>query len=302
MKKFIIWLTSLLIIFLCIDRIGGIIMERLYKSTKAVDEYKINSVVNKMNQPIVFMGSSRCHHGYIPSIISDSIGLPVYNAALWGERNIYFQYGLLCDFLERYTPKVICLELHPIDFLSTPYSDIDKISPLSPFIGLSQGCDSLFKIEHKFLEYKTSVLYRYNSSLVTLVDGMFIKNSQKDNGYKPLHKIVELNARADEFNFPFDKRKIQILTNFINKCKKRKIQLILMSSPMYTISPSCKRAYHFVNKFAEKNHLIYIDHLNDTTFVGKQKFFFDRGHFNDTGAKIYSSLIGHELKNYINIK
>ena len=160
MKRFLCWLLMMLVILFGIDRSSSFIMGILYRNSKATNEYKINYVVNKMNQPVIFMGSSRCHHTYIPSIISDTLVLPVYNAGLWGEQNIYFQYGLLCDILSRYTPKVICYEIHPIDFMATPYSGIERISSLSPFIGRSKGCDSLFKLNHIYVEYKISHLYR----------------------------------------------------------------------------------------------------------------------------------------------
>ncbi len=303
MKRFLNWILLLLLILFFIDRGGSFIINEFYKRSQATDEYKINYVINKMDQPVVFMGSSRCHHSYVPSIISDTLGTPVYNAGLWGERNIYFQYGLLCNILQRYTPKVICLEIHPIDFMQTPFSGIERISPLAPFIEMSTGCDSLFKLENKYAEYKISHLYRYNGILISTIGGCFLpNNSQKDNGYKPLYNIVDLSAKADEFNFPIDKQRIQLLSNFANKCKEKNIKLILLCAPMYVVSNSCAKALQYVSTIAKVNHLLYLNHLTDAAFMGRREMFYDRGHFNDKGAKLYSSKIAHELKQIMRIK
>ncbi len=300
MKKFIGWILLLLVILFGIDRLSSILMGELYLSSKATNEYKINYVINKMNQPVVFMGSSRCHHTYVPSIISDTLGLPVYNAGLWGEQNIYFQYGLLCDFLSRYTPKVICYEIHPIDFMATPYSGIERISSLSPFIGRSKECDNLFKLNHSYIEYKISHLYRYNSTLISLIGGcLFSENSQKDNGYKPLFREVDASAKPDEFNFPLDCQRIKVLTDFVNICKSRHIKLIFLCAPMYKVSSSCIDAYKFVSIFSQQHHIIFINNLQDKRFVGMRNLCYDRGHFNDKGARIYSSVIANELKRFI---
>jgi hypothetical protein len=300
MKRFFNWALLLLLITFSLDRIGSFVMKELYAHSNSTDEYKINYVTNKMNQPIVFMGSSRCHHSYVPSIISDTLGVPVYNAGLWGERNIYFQYGLLCNILERYIPKVICLEIHPIDFMQTPYSGIEHIAPLAPFIGKSTGCDSLFKVEKKYTEYKILHLLRYNSNFVSLVGGcLFVKNSQKDNGYKPLLGITDYIVKPDEFKFSIDQQRVKILLKFINECKKKKIKLILLCSPMYAVSNSCIQAYNIPLKIARVNELQFLNHLTDNEFVGKRNLFYDRGHFNDKGAKLFSSKIAHELKSIV---
>lgn len=300
MKKFLGWLFLVVTVVLISDRVLSIGMYQLYTNTQTTDEYKLTTAIKKTNAPILFMGSSRCHHSYIPSIIGDTLNEQVYNAGLWGERNIYFQYGLLCNLLSRYTPRVICLELHPVDFYNIPSSDLNKVSVLAPFIGYSTECDSLLKLQGDYYLYKIFHLYRFNGGLISMVAGnLGITNSQKDNGYKPLFGEISNPVIADEYNFPLDKDRIHIFENFIHKCQTNNIKLVLLCSPMYTISPSCKKVYHFISDLAYRKKLIFLNHLNDERFVGKTKFFYDRGHLNNTGAKNFSSIIAKELKSIL---
>jgi hypothetical protein len=275
-------------------------MDKLYLRSQATDEYKVNQVVRNMDAEVVFMGSSKCHHSFVPSIIADSLNRTVYNAGLWGIKNIYFQYGLLNLFLERYTPKVICLEVHPCDVMQTPFSDLERIGSLAPFIGENAACDSLFKLAGTYYSYQVSHLYRYNSGLVNYILGScFVENSQTDNGYKPLFKQASEDEKMDEFNFPMDERKISYLNKFIWKCKEKKIQLIFVSSPMYLTSTSYSTCMEFFQKVADENQLIFLNQTKESPLAGEQEFYADRGHFNDKGARLYSAIFGHLLKNIL---
>lgn len=300
MKKFFIWIFIVVATVFFVDRILSVGMYKLYFNTKTTDEYKLSMVITQIKNPILFMGSSRCHHSYVPSIIEDTLNQKVYNAGLWGERNIYFQYGLLCSILSRYTPKVICLELHPVDFCDIQSSGLSKVSILSPFIGYSSECDSLLKLQGDYFPSKIFHSYRFNGTLVSLIVGnLGISNSQKDNGYKPLFGEISDPIIADEYNFHLDKDRISVLEKFAYKCKVNNIKLILLCSPMYVVSPSCKKVYNFISSFTQKRNFIFLNYLDDIRFVGNKKYFYDRGHLNNIGANYFSSIIANQLKNII---
>jgi len=300
MKKFIIVLLSALAIAFVADRVLALGVDALYKSSNATDPYKVNRVVRDVKTDVVFMGSSRCHHNYVPSIIADSIGLSVYNAGLWGMQNIYFQYSLFQLLLDRYQPKAIVYEVHPIDILSTPYSGLERLNTLSPFIGQNADVDSLFRQADTYCYYKLSHLYRYNGGLMDYIAGtLFVNNSQADGGYKPLDMHVKADEMTDEFDFPDDAGKMKLFNQFIDTCQSRGIQLVFISSPMYHRSQSTLRQFARFDSIAKARDIVFLDFTERKPLCDSTALFADRGHFNDDGARYYSRLIAPELRSVI---
>ncbi len=303
MKKFILRVIIIITITLIADRVLGYVSSVFYKTTTTTDEYKVNEVTYHMKDPVVFMGSSRCHHHYIPSIISDTLKMGVYNAGLWGMRNIYFQYGLLNNILKRYTPKTIFLELHPVDFLQTPFSDVEMVSALMPFINYSDGCDEVLKKGKLYYKCKASNLYRYNSGFANIVIGNITNRSPAGlKGLKPLSgELADVKLKPEEFPFSVDKDKIQYLQAFINTCKKSDIKLVFLYSPMYAVDKNTT-LFHIPDSLAKQNNIPFINHYNLPGITDHHEYFYDFGHLNEDGAKKYSSLIASELKQFVNQK
>ena len=301
MKKFLKRLLIIIIITLIADRAIYYAIKPFYKRATTTDEFKLNAVMYRMNDPVIFMGSSRCHHNYVPSIIGDTLQTGVYNAGLWGARNIYFQYAVLCNILERYTPQTICLELHPVDYLQTPFSKLDKVGNLTPFINYSAGCDEVLKKAGLYYKCEVSCLYRYNSDFANILMGNFTKRSfEADKGYKALSGELDIKTgktTPEEFPFPVDEDKLHYLQAFIDKCKEKKIQLIFLFAPMYAVENTT--IFNIPDSMAKKNGILFINHYNLEGITGHTEYYYDFGHLNETGAKKYSSFIASELKQYI---
>ncbi|WP_316735179.1 hypothetical protein [Pedobacter aquatilis] len=301
MKRFIFRLLIIIGITLIFDRTLAFVVNYFYKTATTTDEYKINYVTYKMDDPIVFMGSSRCHHHYIPSILEDSLKRKVYNAGLWGMRNVYFQYAFLSNILQNNTPKTIFLEIHPTDYLKTPFSGLDVVGNLSPFINYSEGCDDVLKKAKFFYKGEVSHLYRYNSLFANLALGnMFQRINPENKGYKPLYGELDLShgpIKPEKFDFDVDNEKVKYLKSFIDKCKEKRINLILLFSPMYAVEKN--NMFDIPYRLAKENNLVFINNYNMAGITGHQEYFHDFGHLNDTGAKKYSIMIASQLKKYL---
>lgn len=302
MRKFLIRLIIIIGIVFILDRTMGLVINILYNTATTTDEYKLNFTTNQMDAPIIFMGSSRCHHHYVPDVLEDTLQKKVYNAGLWGMRNIYFQYGLLSNILERYTPKTIFLEIHPIDFLKTPYSDLTSVSNLSPFVNRSSGCDEVLKKGKYYHKDILSHTYRYNSLFPNLILGnLFTRTNLENEGLKPLYGKIDKSKgkiAPEKFNFPVDQNRVKYLQAFINKCKDKNIKLVLLFSPMYAVD-----SVDFLTiptMLAKKNAIDFLNYYNLPGITGKEEYFYDFGHLNEAGARKYSSLIAGELKKYTN--
>ena len=237
MRKLLKYILITVCLFFVFDRALGVLLKAMYRSSNATDEYKISYSNESTLDSVLFMGSSRCLHHYVPSIFEKELGLSSYNAGDWGIKNIYFHYGLLCNILERYTPKVIVLEIHPSEWLALPFSGTERAGSLAPYCGISEGCDEMLKLTGNYWAYRLSISYRYTGSIPNLLTGKLGTMDRSLKGWKPLEGLIDtIGVKAEEYPFPIDKQRIALLQRFVETCKERHIQLIMIVSPMYICS------------------------------------------------------------------
>jgi hypothetical protein len=295
MKKLILHIVIVVCLFFVIDRTFGFGLRFLYRISNTTDEYKISYSNESTYDSLLFLGSSRCLHHYAPSVFEKELGTTCFNAADWGIKNIYYHYGLLGNILSRYTPKEIIFEIHPCDFLDTPYSGIERVGSLAPFCGMSETCDEVLKLSGKYWPYRLSMVYRYTGTFPSLLTGKLGSMDRNLKGWKPLDGVLDTtNLVAEEYPFPVKREKINLLERFINDCKQKNIQLSIIVSPMYICSK--EDVYKIPKDLAAKYQIPFIDHYRDSMFVGHPEFFYDFGHLNRKGALLYSKMISQELK------
>ena len=295
MKKLLIHILIVACLFFVMDRALGLGLGYLYSISNATDEYKISYTNESTEDSLLFMGSSRCLHHYAPLIFEKELGTSCYNAADWGIKNIYFHYGTLGNILSRYTPKTIIFEVHPCDFQETPYSGKERAGSLAPYCGMSNECDEMLKCSGNYWPYQLSWVYRYTGSFPNLLTGKLGSMDRSLKGWKPLDGVLDtVGIVAEEYPFPADQERIDLLERFITDCKQKNIQLSLIVSPMYICSE--KDVYQIPRELAAKHQIPFIDHYRDSAFVGHPELFYDFGHLNRKGAEIYSKKICEELK------
>ena len=295
MRKLLLHIVIVICLFFVIDRITGLGLGYLYRISNATDEYKISYANESTRDSLLFMGSSRCLHHYVPSIFEEELGMSCYNAGDWGIKNIYYYYGLLSNILMRYTPKAIILEIHPSEWLDIPFSGVERAGSLAPYCGLSKGCDDMLKLTGNYWAYQLSWVYRYTGSFPNLIMGKFGSMDRSLKGWKPLDNVMDTTGiKAEEYPFPIDQERISLFERFINDCHQKNIQLTMIVSPMYICSK--EDVFKFPRELAAKYHIPFFDHYRDTTFVGHAELFYDFGHLNRKGAEIYSEKVCKELK------
>lgn len=294
MKKLLIHIAIVICLFFVIDRALGLGLKFLYNQSNATDEYKISYSNETVQDPLLFFGSSRCMHHYVPAIFEKELGIKCFNTADWGIKNIYYHYGLLGNILTRYTPKTIVFEIHPCDWLATPFSGVERASSLAPYCGMSDACDEMLKLSGKYWPCQLSWVYRYTGSLPNLLTGKLGSMDRSLKGWKPMDGVMDTTGVvAEEYPFPVDTARVALLERFINDCKKNNIQLIITFSPMYVCSK--EDVLKFPRELAQKHQLTFIDHYRDSDFVGHPELFYDFGHLNRKGAELFSQKLSKEL-------
>ena len=269
-------------------------LKYLYSQSNATDEYKISYSNETTCDSVLFFGSSRTLHHYVPSIFEQELGVSCYNTADWGIKNIFYNYGLLGNILSRYTPKAIILEIHPCDWLQTPFSGVERAASLAPYCGMSAECDEMLRLAGKYWPCRLSMVYRYTGSLPNLIGGKLGTMDRSLKGWKPMDGVLDTSGMvAEEYPFPIDQKRVELLERFINTCQQHSIKLLFVVSPMYVCSE--QDVFRFPRELASRHNVPFIDHYRDSAFVGHAEYFYDFGHLNRQGAELFSEMLSKEI-------
>lgn len=300
-RKFLISLLFVLAALFAVDRIGGKVMWWVTQHTHDVSGPKIRYLVNDVNEDVVLMGASRCNLHYVPSIISDTLGMSVYNGGVDASDNIYAHTIVLDHILKRHTPKVICLEVMAEDF-SEGAPPFNTVSFFAPYFGMNCHADSIFRQAGMYWPYKFSHLYRYNAKAVSNIAGLAVnRQNGGDNGYIPVPEPrsfpTEKETRLTS-DLIIDDSKINHVRKFIDKCKEKNIELIFVISPMY--SDVDIDYYDTIKSIAREKGIVLLDYHTSGLFLDKPEYFKDPLHLWDKSARLYSSLFASDLKRCLN--
>ena len=271
-------------------------MRWVIEKTNDVLGPKLRYLHHDIHEDVVLIGASRCHHHYLPSILADSLGMSVYNAGVGGSDNIFSHYIVLCHILQRYTPKVICLEVMPTDYCHQE-DPFNVLSFFAPLYGSCEMADSVYRIAGKYWQYQVSHLYRYNAKASSSVIGLVL-NRQKDgdNGYIPLPKPNQFpkEPKTEETRYDIDSLKIEYIERFIDLCQDKHIQLVFTVSPKYTrVAPDY---YDVLKDIARKNNITMLDYHTKGLYIDHPNYFKDGAHLWDEGARTFSSVFVADLK------
>lgn len=296
MKKFVVSFLFVLGVLFAIDRLGGMAMWWVNQHTNDVSGPKIKYLVNDVHEDIVLMGTSRCHLQYVPSIISDSLAMSVYNGGIDASNNIYAHYMMLNFILARHTPKVICLDVMTSDF-AEQQDPFQTVSFFSPYFGKNEHVDSIFRLAGTYWKYRLSHLYRYNAKAVSNIVGLAVsRQTGEDHGYlpnpKPQFALSSLKYSPNQRKT--DSLKIEYVQRFVSLCQQRGVKLILVVSPMYSRVDADR--YDALKTIAQQNDVPFLDYHTTGLFWEHPEYFRDTMHLWDKGARAFSSIFSSDLK------
>ena len=296
MKKFAYSLLFVLAGLFLVDRLGGMAMQWVNYHSNDSSAPKIKYLINDVHEDIILFGTSRCQRHYVPSIISDSLGMSVYNGGLCGADNILAHYTILTHVVSHHTPKIVCLELMVNDYaaMGNPFK---TISWFAPYFGHNEQADSIYRLAGTYWPYKISHLYRYNAKAIQNMAGLVINSqTQNEHGHIPLPPPTKLMRKPEAEDPPtnIDPLKLEYIHRFIRLCKEKGIQVVFMVSPQYTEVQ--KMHYDVLKQIARQYNTPFLDYHTNGQFHDHPEYFRDAVHLCGEGAKLYSSMFAHDLK------
>ena len=296
MRKVTSTLLIVLAALFAADRLGGMAMEWVFRHSNDVLSPKLRHLADGVDEDVVLLGASRCHHHYVPSVMADSLGLSVYNAGVGGADNIYSHYIVLCHVLASHTPKVVCLEVMPTD-VNVQAEPFTVTSFFAPLYGRNAAADSIFLLAGNHWRYRVSHLYRYNAKASSMLWGLVLNRQRgSDNGYIPLERaaIPPSSATAEKPVGETDSLKLSYLKRFADLCRQHGTRLVLTISPKFTLADA--NHYDALRQFATNNALPLLDYHTPGLYLDHPELFKDASHLCDEGARVFSSLFAHDLK------
>jgi hypothetical protein len=298
-KLFLIRLATFLILFFVIDFIIGGMMRRAYFSQKNKYTYGIQ----QSKEEVIIVGSSRAQHHYIPSIITDSLGLTCYNMGSGGQ-NIYYSYGIIKSILQRYSPKVILLELMYIDYAITDAAhNTDNLSLFLPYCKYNETLNEVINLRGPFEKVKLlSQAYPFNSMATDIVYS-FVKRDKNvyfaNNGYVPIEGEISLPLEkfVNKDELKVDTLKTKYIEKTIDLCNYHKVRLIIIVSPTFRDSEGKTSSVKIVQRIASKAGIEFWNYELDSLFLFEKTLFKDVSHLNHIGAEKYTRIVAGRIKN-----
>jgi len=296
--RFLTKFVSFLVLIVLLDQVIGKILEKTYFSVPR----KLTYAINDSNEDILIFGSSRANRHYNPAIFEEKLELTCFNNGLDG-RNIFYNYALLATVTNRYTPKIVILDLLSGDYSQTgPNWNTDMLNVLLPYYGQNEYVDEVINLRSDYEKVKLlSAIYPYNSAIVDIVKTKLLKKdlSFGYQGYLPAQPVGGIKNMIDFFKFGesglVDSLKLSYLQKFIRICDDKSIALILILSPWY-----CQETQYapILEEIAAKNHIRFWNFTFREEF-SESSLFYDESHLNALGANRFTEMIAVKIQKEI---
>lgn len=293
--KFILVILSFFVLLFGLDKVVVRIEDKLY-STK---DNKLNyAAYNNDNAELLILGSSRASHHYVPSILTDSLGMSCANLGVDGQ-GILYHYALFHMLVQHNSPRIIIYEFGGFDWEDEGDTTYATNEHLAPLYGRSDSIDTLINRVGQNYARILSLLntYKYNGRIHNVL--INTHHMANHNGYDPLYgerKVIESNEPNNENRIeqtPIHPDKIDYLKRLIKDCKDRGILLVFAMSPtMGTISTIGPKILSEICG----DEITILDYRK---LFNQNELFKDNVHLNDLGARCYTSHIATELKGII---
>ncbi len=307
MKKLLYKTLVFIALFIAFDYGIGLLFTSL--EDKVID-YPINygnaylKAARNLEDDVVIIGESRAHGNFIPSILEDSLGMSVVNAASNGSY-MSQQAAVIRMMLNRYVPQLIIWEVNPTSLMETFQSDeLDAALDLTPFY----KSDSLSRYlvqqrdGYEWIKMQSNA-YRNNNKLVGLL--LIIASGHHDDnlkGYNPLSTSGYIFPSKKEhlFDDDFSKYRYDLLKSTLEFAGRKGCRMVLVSSPQYEITNlnSTIQAQMFESLMDSLN-VSYFDYRCDERFQTDSTYFKDCSHLNQKGAQAFMQIIIPEISSAI---
>jgi hypothetical protein len=295
MQRVILKLGLLLALLIIIDRVGGLVLKKIFYKQHHGDDYvSIATIGNKADVQI--LGSSRASHHFVSDTIQQHLGLSTFNGGR-DMMGIHYVQAILPAVIQQHVPKIIVLDLIPNNFClggqsSQRYKDIHTAT-LLPLAAQYPSIMQYVQQYNSAEAYKSKLCasYAFNSLIGTMVQNAYTHIGHVQiKGYEPVYTTLDSSTytkplfNEHELLPQLDTSALSSLQNIAQLCQQNKIKLYLHLSPFYFNRLVRTQALQAINNIALQYSATLINKNSDTSYVGKAYMWYDEVHLNHTGA------------------
>lgn len=246
---------------------------------------------------LLIIGSSKSSHHYVPKILSDELGMSVYNC---GQDGCFFLYQncIVNIILDRYTPSAIIWDIQPeclVDNSAT--KEYQNIRYLSPYYYDNKWVKDYVDGESSTMGTKMrSKMFAYNSKVLNYLIPLVQRESSTDKGYIPLYSSDSDNVEylsSGASDYLSDQNKLQHFSDTVSRCAECGVELIVLVSPQFIDMSSYSVVIEDIRSTVEDQNGFFRDY--SMIFDNNKEYFKDASHMNDTGARVYTEMLCEQL-------
>lgn len=295
---FLIKILVFFVVFFILDYAVGSILRHFYFNQSSGTLHQTTFAIEDTKADLLILGTSKANHSYNPEIFSERVNLTAYNAGRDGG-SIFYDYALLECILQRYSPKIIILDVS-WEF-ETKQDSYDRLSMLSPYYEKHPEIRPIIELKSRYEKIKMlSKVYPYNSMLFSILAGNleYNKSRIKDlKGFVPLSKVWKEEIRIVNYpEYKLDSTKINYFISFIEKCISSKVKVYIVVSPDFMKLKRIEQSNILVREIAKKYNVAFYDYSRDTLFLNNAKYFADQTHLNSDGAIVFSNRLIDDIE------
>lgn len=295
LKLFKKGIIIIMVIFL-LDRGIGFVIKYCFAMEKQGDSFVTTYALTRATEDVIILGSSRASHHYIPLVFKEKANLTAFNAGRDG-MNLSYYLAVLQGLLVHHTPKVIIFDLNLNDLTLNNEKEDEMISSLLPYINENPAVKRIIEDVNPMELWKAqiSMLYRFNSLPVSILQHYIGFGQENINGYEPLfgNNLKSIpDTMAENDNYREDAVLINKFEEFITTVKNKSVSLYVV------VSPNSKK-----NKFSSKvtasrilaRYGLKLHDYSEFSGPNRLALFYDGTHLNDTGARLFTEAFVSDL-------
>lgn len=292
MKQFIYKGIAILLLVVLIDVAVGAVSGKIFTSLPDKNSMiaTIQQSLFKKKADVLILGPSTANHNYNALMMSDSLGMNVYNAGLDGRDMIYSDV-VLQSYLDRCDLKAVLLDIGPVQLDG---SWIDRIHDTKPYYGINKHVTDYYDNETDWQQRLKllSSLYRYNKTLSYWIR-VQIDPVNNSKGYAPLYGRAESINPSMANCFEVDSTEYSHLKNIVDVCAQRNIWLVLIESPSESMNTTFE---DWIKRFCLLNGVELLGKESFEDFYNHPEWFKDANHLNSDGADVFTKIIISKIK------
>ena len=279
----------------------GLALRKALKASPDGRYFKADYSLNKCQEDVIILGSSRAETNYVPNIFEESLGLSCWNTGRGGQ-TLPFWWAMEKGILARYTPKVVVVNVET-EFLSESLAEgFQRAGFLRPYYHDNNEIRPIINRISAFEKfYMFSNVYTFNSSFYYLLRPYALKNldgRREDNGWKARESMMVSGRAAlavHNSSREINKETLELFEEFISDLTKSGSKVFIAISPDYGKLVESTSTIEYI---MEMEGITVLNFSNDPAFSGKAEYFSDENHLNVTGAIKYSEEVCKAIRKW----